>query len=54
MNKRIIKICITLVVLTALASTQIFSVSAAIRPIYKGDVNDSGKVDIDDVTLLQK
>lgn len=54
MNKRIIKICITLVVLTALVGTQIFSASAAIRPIYKGDVNDSGKVEIDDVTLLQK
>lgn len=54
MNKRIIKICITLLVLATLVGTQIFSTSAAIRPIYKGDVNDSGKIDIDDVTLLQK
>lgn len=54
MNKKIIKICITLVVLAALVGTQIISASAAIRPIYKGDVDDSGKVQIDDATLLQK
>lgn len=54
MNKRILKICITLVVLAALVGTQIISASATIRPIYKGDVDDSGKVKIDDVTLLQK
>lgn len=54
MNKRIIKICITLLVLTTLVSTQIFSTSAAVRPVFRGDVDDNGKIEIDDVTLLQK
>lgn len=54
MNKRLIKICITLLVLATLVCTQIFSISAAIRPIYRGDVDDNGRIEIDDATLLQK
>lgn len=54
MNKRIIKICVTLLVLATLVGTQIFSTSAAVRPVFRGDVDDNGKIEIYDVTLLQK
>lgn len=54
MNKRLIKICITLLVLATLASTQILSASALISPYRRGDVNYDYSIDIDDVTLLQK
>lgn len=54
MNKRLIKICITLLVLATLVSTTIFSTSAMTAPLYRGDVDNNGKTDIDDATLLQK
>lgn len=54
MSKRLIKIYISLIVLAMLICTQIFSTSAVVGSVLKGDVDDNGRIEIDDVTLLQK
>lgn len=52
--KKITKVvCSTALIVGMLGTAQAFSVSAMIRPIITGDVDENFKVDINDVTLLQ-
>ena len=52
--KKITKVvCSTALIVGMLGTAQAFSVSAMVRPIITGDVDENFKVDINDVTLLQ-
>lgn len=52
--KKITKVvCSTALIVGMLGTAQAFSVSAMIRPIITGDVDENFKVDINDVTLLK-
>ena len=51
--KKITKAIISLSTVSSMLLIPIFSASAAIAPLYTGDVDMNFKVDINDVTLLQ-
>lgn len=52
--KRIISIILTLVMLTSVCAVSFVSTDAAIAPMYMGDLNWNYKVEITDITFLQR
>lgn len=52
--KKIIKAALSGALVMGMLAAQCFSTSAMIRPIITGDVDWNSKVDVNDVTLLQK
>ena len=52
--KKIIKAALSGALVMGMLAAQCFSTSAMVRPIITGDVDENFKVDINDVTLLQK
>ena len=52
--KKIIKAALSGALVMGMLAAQCFSTSAMIRPIITGDVDWNSKVDVNDVTLLQR
>lgn len=52
--KKILSIILTLVMLTSVCAVSFVSADAALPPLYMGDLNKDGLVDILDATLIQK
>ena len=52
--KKILSIILTLVMLTSVCAVSFVSADAALPPLYMGDLNKDGLVDILDATTIQR